>query len=169
MTQIREQEASRRILDARAAKLATPAATPLKGDTFEVVTFRLGAETCAIDASIVISVFRLSRFARLPGATAPLHAVTMWRGEVLTLLDLRTLLGISTTALTDLGRVIVVGSNKPAFGFLADSVTEIRALARGDVCASDAESANRSIVSGITPDAVLVLDSGRVLDLGKGD
>jgi purine-binding chemotaxis protein CheW len=161
-------DATRSILERRAARLAEPIVTDEKGDTYQVITFRLGSETCAIDARFVLNVFRLRGLALLPGAPAPVHGVTMWRGEVLTLLDLRGMLGMSTGALTDLGRVIVLGRSRAAFGFLADSVSGVRALSRGEVHASPGQTVGRhALVHGITSDAILVLDGEQVLGVAN--
>lgn len=161
-------EATRSILERRAARLAKAVVADAKADAYEVITFRLGSETCAIDATLVLNVFRLGGLALLPGAPAPVYGVTMWRGEVLTLLDLRGLLGMSTGALTDLGRVIVIGRSRAAFGFLADSVNGVRAISRGEVHASPGETRGRNaLVSGITSEALLVLDGEEVLSLAN--
>lgn len=156
------------LLERRAALLARPVAAAAPTDTYEAITFRLGSESCAIQASFVMNVFRLGSLALLPGALPPVHGVTMWRGDVLTLLDLRGLLGISTAALTDLGRVIVVGRARAAFGFMADSVTGVRVIGRHDVHSSSGRSGGRSaIVGGITSDALLVLNGEEVINLAN--
>ena len=161
-----DAETRRSILAQRAAKLAQPRIPDSTADTCQVVIFKLGSETCAMDAELVLNVFRLGGLALLPGAPAAVHGVTMWRGEVLTLLDLRGLLGMSTAALTDLGRVIVVGRTRAAFGFLADSVHGVRVISRNDVHASRAPAGTRAgLVKGITSDALLVLDGKEVLSL----
>lgn len=163
-----DAEATRSILERRAARLAKAVVTDAKADAYEVITFRLGSETCAIDATLVLNVFRLGGLALLPGAPAPVYGVTMWRGEVLTLLDLRGLLGTSTGALTDLGRVIVIGRSRAAFGFLADTVNGVRAIGRDEVHAAPGQSEGRhALVSGITSDALLILGGEELLSLAN--
>jgi len=161
-------DATRSILERRAARLAEPIVTDEKGDTYQVITFRLGSETCAIDARFVLNVFRLRGLALLPGAPTAVHGLTMWKGEVLTLIDLRPLLGLPTAALTDLGRVVVLGRGRAAFGFLADSVSGIRGIRRDEVHESHGESGGRNVlVTGITSDALLVLDGEQVLNIAN--
>lgn len=161
-------DGTRAILERRAARLAQPTVIDVNRDARDVITFRLGSENCAIDAALVLNVFRLGGLAFLPGAPSPIHGVTMWRGEVLTLLDIRASLGISTNALTDLGRVIVVGRGRAAFGFLADRVEGVRAINPADIHTSPGHSpARHPLVSGITSDALLVLDGERILALGN--
>ena len=162
----RDDTRVRRILEERAARLAASPTAGAETAMRDVVTFRLGAETCAVDASIVLNVFRLGSVARLPGVPPPAYGVTIWRGEALTLLDIRGLLGISTTALSDLGRVIVLGRTRARFGFLADRALGVEPIPRDDVHAAPRPSASATdIVAGITSSAMLLLDTDRLLNL----
>jgi len=161
-------EATQRVLKQRAALLAEPAVRETESGSVDLITFRLGRESCAIDTKVVLNVFRLTGLARLPGAAVPVYGVTLWRGEIMTVLDLRPLLGLSTVALSDLGRVIVVGQTRAAFGFLADSVTGVRATLPAEIHPSSGKSGlHQGLVRGITSDAVLVLDAEELLRLGN--
>jgi chemotaxis signal transduction protein len=105
----------------------------------------------------------LAALAVLPGATPPLFGVTAWRGELLTILDLRVPLGLSRAALNDLGYVLVLGESHVAFGVLADTARGIVTLASSEVRPLSEGAAERGeYLRGITPEAVLVLD-GRAL------
>lgn len=162
-----DETAARAVLQRRAALLAKRAVIDDEGDVRSMITFRLGAEGWAIDATLVLHVFRLHSLALLPGAAPPIHGVTMWRGQVLTLLDFRSLLGISMNALNDLGRVIVVGRSRAVFGFVVDSVTGARNINLEELDAASGQTARRHpLVRGITSDALLVLDGDAVLGLG---
>jgi len=161
-------ESTQTILKQRAALLAEPPAREKESGSVDLITFRLGRETCAIDAKVVLNVFRLAGLARLPGAAVPVYGVTLWRGEIMTVLDLRPLLGLSTVALSDLGRVIVIGQSRAAFGFLADSVTGVRATLPAEIHPSSGKSGlHQGLVRGITSDAILVLDAEELLRLGN--
>lgn len=156
------------ILARRAARLAEPLTREVESGSTDLITFRLARETCAIDAKVVLNVFRLAGLARLPGAAVPVYGVTLWRGEIITVLDLRPLLGVSTVALSDLGRVIVVGKSRAAFGFLVDSVTGVRATLPAEIHPPSGQSgSHEGLVRGITSDAVLVLDSEQLLRLAN--
>lgn len=163
-----DHESTQRILKQRAALLAEPAVRETESESVDLITFRLGRESCAIDAKVVLNVFRLAGLARLPGAAVPVYGVTLWRGEIMTVLDLRQLLGLSTVALSDLGRVIVVGKSRAAFGFLADSVTGVRATLPAEIHPPSGRSGlHQGLVRGITSDAVLVLDAEGLLRLAN--
>jgi len=163
-----DAESTRRILAERAARLAARPLPDRDADSNDVMIFKLGRETCALDASVVVNVFRLAGLARLPGASVPVYGVTLWRGEIMTVLDLRPLLGLSTVALSDLGRVIVVGQGRAVFGFLADSVTGIRTTSATEIHPPSQQSGlQNSLVRGITSDAVLMLDTAHLLRLAN--
>lgn len=154
------------VLEQRAAKLAQPLRPETESGSVDLITFRLGRESCAIDARMVLNVFRLAGLARLPGAAIPVYGVTLWRGEIMTVLDLRPLLGLSTVALSDLGRVIVVGKSHATFGFLVDSVSGVRPTLPAEIHPPSGKSgSHEGLVRGITSDAVLVLDAEQLLRL----
>ena len=154
------------MLAKRAAKLAEPVVREEETGSVDLINFRLGRESCAIEATIVLNVFRLAGLARLPGAAVPVYGVTLWRGEIMTVLDLRPALGLSTVALSDLGRVIVVGRDRAAFGFLVDSVSGVRKTLLAEIHPSSGKSgSHEGLVRGITSDAVLVLHSEQLLRL----
>jgi chemotaxis signal transduction protein len=105
-------------------------------------------------------VFPLTDLVPLPGATPPVVGLTRWRGDVLTILDLRRLIANVTGALDDLGRVIVVGESHPHFGILADVVHNMIMIdpSRLHPVPDDRRGDARLLV-GITEDAVHVIDA----------
>ena len=154
------------ILRSRARQLAKPIASNAGlADRIDAVSFSLGRERYAIDARYVFAVFRLASLTPLPGARPPVAGVTPWRGDVLTVLDIRGLVGISVTALDDLARVIVIGNDRPELGLLADRIDDPLQLAAGSVHPLSADRASRAseILRGVTSDAVVVLDAPALL------
>lgn len=159
-------ERARQVLEERARALARPAAAPIAGDMLELITFALADEVYAIESRFVHAVLRLTDFSPLPGAEPPVFGVTAWRGGLLTILDLRRVLGISVTALSDLSRLTVLGDDRPAFGILADAVREVVTVPASDVRdPPEGVAAKREYLRGVTADAVLVLDAEQLLRL----
>jgi len=157
---------ARAVLEERARRLARPPAPPAPADTLEVITFALANETYAVESRYVVAVFKLSDLSALPGAEPPLFGVTAWRGELLTILDLRAALGLSVAALNDLSRVIVVGEDRPVFGILADAMRELVTLPAAEVRdPPEGIAARREYLRGVTADAVLVLEATKLLQL----
>lgn len=163
----RTPEQERAVLEDRARTLARRPESPPR-EAVQVLTFRLAGETYAIGAECVIEVFRPEGLTLLPGAPPPTLAVTARRGELLTLLDLRRVLGLSPTALNDLTTVVTLGHDAPVFGLLVDTVDGLVMLREGELHAapgSDEGAVARSYLRGITADAVTVLDGGALLRL----
>jgi len=137
----------------------------------EAITFTLGGEQYAIESRYTFEVFRLSDFTRLPSGNGMLFGVVVWRGDLLTILDVRHALGLRTSALHDLTRVIVLGESHAAFGILADRVHEMRTLHDDDIepmppgGAEGVAGLGRAYARGMTKDAVIVLDAAKLLTL----
>lgn len=152
------------VLRARAAALArVPTAERMSVATASVL-FLLGGEVYALAAAVVREVIVLRDLTPLPGARAPLFGVTHWRGDVLTILDLRNELGVRPRGVTDLSRVVVVDGGMMSFGILADGAREFTDIAEDSVRPLPSEEmAQRELVRGITDDAVLVIDADALL------
>jgi purine-binding chemotaxis protein CheW len=160
----------RQTLEERARALARRVAQPPAGDILELITFSLGNEVYAIESRYVMAVFRLAELAPLPGAEPPVCGLTAWRGDLLTILDLRGVLGLSVTALDDLSRVIVLGESRAAFGILADGIQDLITLPISEVQSPTAGvAALRTYLRGITGEAVLVLEARELLRLAGPD
>jgi chemotaxis signal transduction protein len=156
---------SRALLERRARELARPAAAAaseyeqVSPDTITVLEIRLGEERVGVPLAQIVEIHVPAGLSAVPGAKAPVAGVTAWRGRVLTVLDLahgRT----GALTLGDATRVIVLGSARAAFGILADEVDDVRSVGVADLQSPDDPSAARAgIVSGVTRDALIVLDA----------
>jgi purine-binding chemotaxis protein CheW len=141
-----------------------------QGQTQELVVFELAREHYGIEIQFVQSVFRLGELALLPGASAPLYGLTAWRGRLLSILDLRLVLGLPVRGLSDLSRVIVLGAEQPAFGILADSVAGLRVLQKEEIRTPvEGVMPRRELVIGLTNDALIVLDAAAILRTHKDE
>lgn len=151
----------REILEERARRLAIPISFDTRAvESVDAVTFSLARERWAVDARYVFAVFRLAALVRVPGARAPVTGVTRWRGDVLTLLDVRSLVGAVSTGLDDLAVVIVIGIDQPEFGVLADFLGDTISLADADILplTSPRGDAAGEVIRGVTQSAHLILD-----------
>lgn len=153
----------------RAAELARPAKPPRADDVHAAIIFELGGERYAVAAHAVLQIVALRELTPLPSAPLPLFGLTQWRGDVLTVLDVRELLGVPRHGLADLARVIVVDGSHHVFGVLADAVRDVRDIDIDGVQPLPADDADRgTLLSGITDDGVLVIDSDALRGLGRG-
>lgn len=156
----RTPEQARSVLEARARALAAPIAVEAPGDALEVLVFGISGDRYAIESRFVFSVLRLEHISLVPGAEAAVVGLTAWRGELLTLLDLRILTGTSSAALSDLGWVVVLGDESVAFGVLADRVEAVARLPLSEIRPLPAGPAgDREYLRGVTSDRMLVVDA----------
>jgi len=150
----------RAILEARARALARRLDDVAPHVGVEMLSFSLAREQFAVPSRYVFAVFPLSELVPLPGAAPPVIGLTRWRGDVLTILDLRRLIANVTGALDDLSRVIVVGDAYPQFGILADVVRDMITI---DLSAlhrvPDERRGETRMLLGITNDAIHVIDA----------
>ena len=158
---------AKRTLAERARKLAAPLATGAPaGDPH--VAFSVARERYLVHAAAVVAIMRLPSLVRLPGAQSPVVGLTRFRGDVLTLVDLRPLVGGASSALDDLGYAVVVGDDGPAFGILADRVVDAVHLAHDALLPPPAHRTGElpedaGLVRAMTKDGGLVLDAARLV------
>lgn len=161
-----DEESAHRILEERARALARSETPPAWGATIEVVTFALDRERYALEMRYLQAVARLQALSPIPGAAEPIFGVSSWRGELLTIMDLRQLLGVPGAGLNDMSRVLVLGEGRAAFGLLADAVDELRTLPLSAIRhPPEGVAVRREYLRGITGDALLVLDAVELLKL----
>ena len=159
----------RAVLEERARALARPVASAAPTGVSHVV-FTLAREHYVVPASQVLAVFRLPALVRLPGAHPPVVGLTAWRGDVLTLLDVRSLVGAPPSALDDLALVVVLGDDTPEFGLLADRVLDAVSIAPDDLLPlpGRAGAAVDPVLRGVTRAGQLVLDGAGLLLRQRG-
>lgn len=153
------------IMDRRTRELARPLQTTTRAAGMLLLHFSLGGERLAVEARFLLGVAKVTMLSALPGAEPPVRGVTVWRGELLTVLDIRPNLGISTAALSDLTRILVLGERRARFGLLVDSVSDVADLSTSDLLPVPSGSLARDYLLGVTADAGLVLDGQRLLQL----
>jgi purine-binding chemotaxis protein CheW len=156
---------ARAIMDDRAQRLARKQAPAERaGDALEVLTFALGHERYAVETRYAREVVRLASITPVPGVLPFVMGVTNYRGQILSVLDLRLLLAAPPAGVTDLSRLIVLGVSGAEFGVLADRADEIRSLHGDEILApSEAAGAGREYVRGVTRDALTILDAAWLL------
>lgn len=134
------------------------------------VVFVLNDSYYAVPMVNVLELQRLPNITLLPHVPDWLRGVTNLRGDVLSVVDLRSLLGLPVAAGTVSQRLIVVRSTREeiATGWVVDRVIGIRGIASEDLkpCSTLMTGTAASFLSGIVEqDAhlIAVLDVNRVL------
>lgn len=88
----------------------------------ELVLVRLGGCRYALPMASVAEVGRPPSLTRVPGLPAWVAGVANWRGRVLAVLDLRSLLAADTGGLDRRGRLVVLSHGGVRVGLLVESV-----------------------------------------------
>jgi purine-binding chemotaxis protein CheW len=158
-------EQVRAVLRERARLLAQPLEGETDDDMLEVVVFGVGSERCAIESRFVLQVLAQARLTPLPRVAPPAVGVTGWRGDVLTVMDLRLVLqGIEDTRADEAHarQVMVIGDGRQAVGVIVTAGLDLQHVGLSALLPSEAGSA-RPHLRGITPDAISILDAAALI------
>lgn len=151
-------EEARATLEARARALAAPLDAPAEGEALELVVFRIAEERYAVEARFLIEATRSFHVAVIPGAEPPLLGITAWRGGLLTLFDIRRILGLAAASAGDASRMLVLGEGQPAFGILVDAVEGLAEVQVSEIRPLPGKVHDGGgFLRGTTSEAVLVL------------
>jgi purine-binding chemotaxis protein CheW len=87
--------------------------------------FALAAEEYGADLNLIAQIVKLPPLTWVPRAKPHLLGVISIRGKVVTLVDLRQLLGLAPTAWPKTARVLLVDHEGEQMGLLVDAVTQV--------------------------------------------
>jgi len=107
-----------------------------EGPSRSLLVFSLGSEWYAVDLANVKRVLRTAPFAHVPGAPPEVRGLMNCHGEVLCVLDLRSILGIPGAAKGDSNAgtfVVVLQFGGKDAGILVDGVDDAWEIAASDV------------------------------------
>jgi purine-binding chemotaxis protein CheW len=88
----------------------------------DAVIVRLGSGRFAVGLEQVAEVGKVPAITRVPGVPGWLAGVVNWRGRILAVLDLRSLLGADSSACGGTARLVVLVNEDATVGVLVDSV-----------------------------------------------
>jgi purine-binding chemotaxis protein CheW len=155
------------LLKRRAEQLARlPLAAEL-GDDIEVLVCRLGSERYAIDTGSLRAVRWASGVTAVPCTPPYVLGIVSVRGEIVTLLDLGTMLGLTATpgdATTH--AVLLLGLPGLRAGLIVD---EILGVERLKLASLQPTLSGREFVRGVAPGPTVLLDLEQLLLSGRFD
>lgn len=162
-------EATADLLRARAAALARPAQrveAHAREDLVEVLAFDVGGERYAVDTAYAVQALPLPPLTALPGLPNHVVGIVPFRGRVLAVLDLRSLLSLPVARLDEPASLVVLGTDAMEFALLADAVKGVRTYPRAALAAGAALTAGASgrYLLGVAPDRTAVLDAAALLN-----
>ena len=114
-------------------------------------------------------VLPLQDLTPLPGTPPFVLGIINVRGEILSVLDLKKLFDLPERGLTDLNKVIILHSEKMAFGILADAILDVHAVP-GQALQPPLPTLTgirAEYLTGITPERLMIVDAERLLSDSK--
>ncbi len=94
-------------------------------ETFQCINFLIDKEWYGIEITKVKEIIKVPPITYLPSTPSFIAGICNLRGNILTIIDVKKIFGLSETALTNNSRVVVVESGKIVLGFLVDEVSEV--------------------------------------------
>lgn len=134
------------------------------------VSFALGEETYAISAARVNEVLRYTEITPVPGAPDFILGIINLRGNVVTVIDARSVFALPPRDLTPQSRIIVVEIEDFILGVLVDRVAAVVDLNENaiETAPNTGHDAASRFIQGVynEEDVLLILvDFGRVVEL----
>jgi len=145
----------------------------MKGETVQVIVFKLGDERYGVDISQVREIIRPSQITRIPNAPDFVEGVINLRGQITTIVNLRKRFGMPPKPIDNDTRIIVVEYNNAVIGMMVDTVNEVKYLPQKDIEALPSIITSREEAKflkgvGKLPDGLLILiDLNKVLNDGE--
>ena len=150
------------ILQRRAERYATPERTE-DGSTAEstqVLLFNLGPELYALELRLLVAVQSARGLTPVPSTSGMIAGLLNVRGEILTIVDLRALLGITPAVEEDEAAVLLAHGPGGQFGLLVDRVVETRYISLDTL---DRSLSGRDYVRGVADGTIALLDLERLV------
>lgn len=159
-------EEKKRILKARAKALARePKDRPAVGETIEVVEFLLSYERYGIESSYVREVYPMKELTPLPCTPPFVLGIINVRGQIFSVIDIKKFFDLPEKGLTDLNKVIILYSDRMAFGILADAILGVRNISVSELQPTlpTLTGIREDYLKGIAKERVVILDAGKLL------
>lgn len=146
------------------AKSSTESVNEKRGT--EVIVFKTGNETYAIDTDHLSEVFPFREITRIPCTPSYILGVVNYRGKIISVTDLKKLFDIQGDFLNEKNRILILKKEKMEFGIFADEVIGMVFIDEEKLqkTLSSLKGIRERYLKGITPERVVYLDAGKLLD-----
>ncbi|MCK4660728.1 MAG: chemotaxis protein CheW [Phycisphaerae bacterium] len=94
----------------------------------EIATFYVGNQLMGVNIQQVQEINRHVKVTAVPHALDCVRGVINLRGEVVTVVDLRTILGLEQTEISDQSRNVIVKSRDEKIGLLVDRIADVESI-----------------------------------------
>lgn len=152
-------------LKERARALAQPLESASPVDSFEAIEFVLAYERYAIESAFVNEIYPVRTLTALPCVPAFVMGIINVRGEVRSVIDLRTLFELPSRGITDLDKALILEADGMILGVLADSIVGVCRLDPIDIKPPPHTftGLRNRYLKGVTAERLAVLDARALL------
>jgi purine-binding chemotaxis protein CheW len=166
-----DPERERALLRTRAAALAqAPPRQDLPGagedgTTLQLLVFEIGGARYGLETAWVVHAGALPPLTALPGLPNHVVGIAAFRGRVLAVLELRTLLSLPVTRLTEPTALVVLQGESMEFALQVDAIAGVQHYPRAALAAGlpGLGALRAGYLLGVAPDRTAVLDARRML------
>ncbi|KMQ50335.1 Positive regulator of CheA protein activity (CheW) [Chitinispirillum alkaliphilum] len=153
------------ILKSRARELARPLVQEKKEEFTDLVLFTLSGERYGVSSHFAQETLTLKNFTVLPFTPPFIAGIINVRGNIVSIVDMRELLGLSKQAISDMNRVIILHSENMCFGILVDLVAGYQSVRVNEIRKAPHMINQRleTYISGVTKERLIVLDAEKIL------
>lgn len=159
-------EQKKKILKERAGALARePKDQAAAGEFVEVVEFLLSYERYGIESSYVREIYPMKELTPLPCTPPFVLGIINVRGQLLSVIDIKKFFDLPEKGLTDLNKVIILYSDRMAFGILADAILGVRNISVSELqpILPTLTGIREDYLKGIAKERVVILNAEKLL------
>ncbi len=162
MTQTRKAEILR-----QRARLLAKESEKIKEDAehLEIVEFLLAHERYGMELIHIREVYPLKKMTRVPCTPPFVLGIINFRGQILSIIDIKKFFDLPERENTEQKRVIVLCSEEMEFGMLTDEILGVKSVPLSDIQTS-VETLNgirAEYLRGITEDRLIILNGAKIL------
>ena len=107
--------------------------TKRNGKATELATFYIGDALCGMDILNIQEINKHMKVTKVPQAPEHVTGILNLRGQIITIINLGTKLGLSATRVTDGSRNIIVNSEDEFVGLLVDRISDVAVVDQDSV------------------------------------
>ncbi len=102
-------------------------------ESLQWVTFQVDKETFGVNVLQVQEVLKFTEITPVPGAPSYVLGIINLRGNVVTVIDIRSRFGLPPKEVDDVSRIIFAEAHGHIIGMLVDNVTEVVNMQRSEI------------------------------------
>ena len=101
------------------------ASKEMSEESVQILAFRLAQEWYGVHVAKIKVIMKMQQIVYLPLAPGAIAGITNYRGEIMSVTDLKKILGLPDSELTETARFVVIESGSCSTALLVDQIDEI--------------------------------------------